>query len=150
MILVLAPLVGVPWSVSLILILLGEMVLLAFTLTAFGTMMAARITNMQAFMAVMQMCTLPLFFLSGALFPLTNLPGWLKFLTHINPLTYAVAPLRHAVFSHLNVSPAVHAALNPGVTWGSYQVPIWLDLTIVAGVGLVSLAAAVAQFRKTG
>jgi ABC-2 type transport system permease protein len=148
-ILLLAPFVGIPWSFTLVAVLLAELALLAFTLTAFGTMIAARISNMQAFMAVMQMATLPLFFLSGALFPLNNLPGWLTVLTHLNPLTYAVAPLRTAVFSHLSLSPEAYAVLNPGVYWGSYQVTTWLELSIVAAFGLIALTAAVVQFRKT-
>ena len=66
-------------------------------------MMAARITQFQAFMALTQMLVLPLFFLSGALYPLTGLPAWLSFLTRIDPLTYVVGPMRHAVFTHLSL-----------------------------------------------
>ena len=58
--------------------LLGELLLLAFTLTAFGVMMAARIKQFQAFMALIQMLLMPLFFLSGALYPLHGLPAWLQ------------------------------------------------------------------------
>ena len=65
----------VPYSPALILTLIGELLLLSFTITAFGVMMAARIKQFQAFMALTQMLVLPLFFLSGALYPLTGLPG---------------------------------------------------------------------------
>src|SRR5580698_10633000 len=95
----------VPYNPVLILTLIGELLLLSFTITAFGVMMAARITQFQAFMALTQMLVLPLFFLSGALYPLTGLPGWLSVLTRIDPLTYVVGPMRHAVFSHLNINP---------------------------------------------
>src|SRR5262249_60639977 len=76
-ILLLAGLAGVPYSPALILVLLVEIYLGAFTLTAFGVMMAARIKSMQAFMGLMQMIMMPMIFLSRALFPLGNLPALL-------------------------------------------------------------------------
>ena len=76
--LALAGLADVPYNPVLLLTLAAELFLLAFTLTSFGVMMAARITQFQAFMALTQMLVLPLFFLSGALYPLTGLPAWLE------------------------------------------------------------------------
>src|ERR1700728_210616 len=147
--LALAGFAGVPYNPVLIIILIGELLLLSFTLTAFGVMMAARIKQFQAFMALTQMLVLPLFFLSGALYPLSGLPGWLSVLTRIDPLTYVVGPMRHAVFSHLNIPPAAFAHLSPGITWNGWLVPIWLSLTIVAVMGLVMLGVAIAEFSKT-
>ena len=57
-------------------------------------MMAARIKQFQVFMALTQMLVMPLFFLSGALYPLNGLPAWLTVLTRIDPLTYIVDPMR--------------------------------------------------------
>ncbi|MGH3322310.1 MAG: ABC transporter permease [Streptosporangiaceae bacterium] len=148
-ILALAGLADVPYSPTLLLTLLGELLLLSFTLAAFGVMMAARITNMQSFMAVVQMAVMPMFFLSGALFPLSSLPAWLGFLTRVNPLTYAVDPMRQAVFAHLDVGAGAAATLNSGVTWFGWQVPLPLELGLVAGIGVVLLGVAVAQFRRT-
>ncbi len=68
-----AGLVGVPYSLGLILELFALALLLAFAITAFGMMAAARITQMQSFMALMQMAIMPMFFLSGAMFPVANL-----------------------------------------------------------------------------
>jgi ABC-2 type transport system permease protein len=147
-ILALAGLVGVPYSFSLIVVVFGEMLLLAFTLTAFGVMTAARITQFQSFMALNQMLLMPLFFLSGALFPLANLPSWLQVLTRIDPLTYAVDPVRRAVFAHLDVPAAVTARLNPGVTWGDWRVPTWLELIIVAVMGIAMLGVGIWQFKS--
>jgi ABC-2 type transport system permease protein len=147
--LALAGFAGVPYNPVLLATLIGELLLLAFTLTAFGVMMAARITQFQAFMALTQMLVMPLFFLSGALYPLSGLPGWLTVLTRIDPLTYVVGPMRQAVFSHLNLGPFEEHALAPGLTWGGWLVPVWLSLGIVAVMGLSMMAVAIAQFRKT-
>jgi ABC-2 type transport system permease protein len=139
----------VPYSPVLILTLIGELLLLSFTLTAFGVMMAARIKQFQAFMALTQMLVLPLFFLSGALYPLTGLPAWLSVLTRIDPLTYVVGPMRHAVFSHLNIPAFYQQRLAPGITWGSWVVPVWFSIGIVALMGLGMMLVAVAEFQKT-
>ncbi len=147
-VLCLAGLVHVPYSPALLLTLVAELLLLAFTLTAFGVMAAARIRTMQSFMAVVQMFLMPMFFLSGALFPLGNLPTWLRLLTRVNPLTYAVDPMRHAVFSHLDISPVVRATLDHGVTWGGWRVPTLLELAIVAAMGLVMLGVSILEFRR--
>jgi daunorubicin resistance ABC transporter membrane protein len=143
----------VPYNPVLIISLIGMLLLLSFTLTAFGVMMAARIRQFQAFMALTQMLVMPLFFLSGALYPLTGLPAWLTVLTRLDPLTYVVGPMRHLVFSHLNVSPQISAILNthlaPDITWAGWTVPLWLSLGIVAVMGAVMMSVAIAEFSKT-
>lgn len=148
-ILLLAGLAHVPYNPMLFLVVIGELLLLSFTLTAFGVMMAARITQIQAFMALTQMLVMPLFFLSGALYPLNQLPAWLTVLTRLDPLTYVVDPMRSAVFGHLNLPPSAVAVLSPGVTWAGWRVPIGLSVGLVAIMGAVLLGIAIAEFRKT-
>ncbi len=70
-------------------------------------------------------------------------------LTRIDPLTYIVDPMRHAVFDHLAVGPLALKALSPGVTWNGWLVPVGLSLAIVAAMGLAMLGIAIAEFRKT-
>jgi ABC-2 type transport system permease protein len=148
-ILALAGLADVPYSPGLLLTLVLEMYLGAFALTAFGVMMAARIKSMQSFMGLMQMILMPMMFLSGAMFPVGNLPVWLSILTRLNPLTYSVDPMRQAVFSHVQVSPQVHAALSPGVTWAGWHVPVALELAIVVVTGVALLGVAIVEFRRS-
>jgi ABC-2 type transport system permease protein len=148
-ILILAGFAHVPYNPVLMLTLIGELLLLSFTLTAFGVMMAARIKQIQAFMALTQMLVMPLFFLSGALYPLSGLPAWLAVLTRFDPLTYIVDPMRQAVFSHLNLNPLAVHQLAPGITWAGWLVPVWLSLAIVAAMGLGMLMVAIIEFRKT-
>ena len=89
----------------LILGVFGMMLLLAFAMTAFGVMIAVRIKQMQSFMGVTQMVVMPMFFISGALFPVTGLPGWLAVLNRLDPITYAVDPMRKLV-SAASTSPS--------------------------------------------
>ena len=146
--LALAGVAHVPYNPVLMLTLIAELLLLSFTLTAFGVMMAARIKQIQAFMALTQLFVLPLFFLSGALYPLNGLPVWLTVLTRIDPITYVVDPMRHAVFAHLPLGQVLNR-LSPGITWFGWQVPLGLSLAIVAAMGLGMLGIAIAEFRKT-
>jgi daunorubicin resistance ABC transporter membrane protein len=148
-ILALAGLAHVPYDPILFLTVIGELLLLSFTLTAFGVMMAARIQQIQAFMALTQMLVMPLFFLSGALYPLNGLPGWLSVLTRFDPLTYIVYPMRHAVFSHLAISPLANAELSPAVSWNGWPVPVALSLAMVAAMGAAMLGVAIVEFQKT-
>jgi len=144
----LAPLVHVPYSAAMVLEVLALQLLLAFMMTAFGVMFAVRVTQMQAFMALMQMVVTPLLFISGALFPLSGLPGWLAVLNRLDPLTYAVNPLREAVFAGLDLTPAAKAALLPGITWFGWQVPIALQVGVVVAFAIAMLSIAIAQFKR--
>jgi ABC-2 type transport system permease protein len=112
-------------------------------------MIAVRIKQMQSFMGVMQMIVMPMFFISGALFPVSGLPGWLAVLNRIDPLTYAVDPMRRLVFDHLSVSPAARHALDPGVTWWGWHVPGLLEAGVIAVLGLVMLGIAIWEFSAT-
>jgi len=145
----LAGLVDVPYDPVLILGIFGLQLLLAFTITAFGVMIAVRISQMQAFMGVMQMVVMPMFFLSGALFPVQGLPGWLAVLNRLDPLTYAVDPMRRLVFSHLTISPEARRALDPGITWGGWHVPAGLEAGVIVILGLAMLGVAIWEFSTT-
>jgi ABC-2 type transport system permease protein len=143
-----AGLVGVPYTPSLVLAVFGLQIVLSFMLTAFGLVVAARVKQMQSFMALTQMLVMPLFFLSGAMFPLTGLPTWLTVLNRIDPLTYAVDPMRRVVFDHLDLAPAVRARLDPGVTWGGWHVPPLVEACVVLALGLLLLGVAIAEFSR--
>jgi ABC-2 type transport system permease protein len=145
----LAGAVDVPYDPTLILGVFALQLLLAFSITAFGLMVAVRIKQMQSFMGVMQMIVMPMFFISGALFPVANLPAWLAFLNRIDPLTYAVDPMRRLVFSHLDVSAAGRRALDPGVTWWGWHVPALLEAGVVLALGLLMLGIAIWEFNAS-
>jgi ABC-2 type transport system permease protein len=148
-VLALAPLVDVPFTVPLVLGVLALQLLLAFSITAFGVMCAARMTQIQSFMALMQMVILPMFFLAGALFPVAGLPRWLEVLNRLDPLTYAVDPMRRIVFSQIDISTAARRALDPGVTWFGWHVPGLLEAAVVVALGGLMLVIAIAEFSRS-
>jgi ABC-2 type transport system permease protein len=148
-VLALAGTVHVPYDPLMILGVFGLQLLLAFSITAFGVMIAVRIKQMQSFMGVMQMIVMPLFFLSGALYPVSGLPTWLAVLNRLDPLTYAVDPMRRLVFNHLDISSAARHSLSPGVTWWGWHLPALLEAGVVLAIGLVMLAVAIWEFSST-
>ena len=149
LVLALAGLVDVPYDPLLIVGLLGLMLLLAFTVTAFGVLVAVYIKQAQTFTSVMQMFVIPMFFVSGAFYPVSGLPRWLGVLNRIDPLTYAVDPMRRLVFDHLDVSAAARHTLNPGVTWWGWHLPPLVEAGMVLLLGLAVMAVAIWQFSRT-
>jgi ABC-2 type transport system permease protein len=143
-----AGLVHVPYSPVMIAVLTGEMLLLGFCLTAFGLAAAVRVRQMQSIMGLMQMILMPLIFLSGSLYPLRDLPGWLNAAVKLNPITYAVHPIREVVFDHVHGDAAALARLNPPLTWWGWEVPVGVQLGVVALTGLVLLGVATVQFNR--
>ena len=148
-ILALAPVVGVPYNLVMMVELVGLLFLMAFMICALGLFLSARVKQVQSAMPLVQLTITPLMFLSGSLFPLSNLPGWLHVATTLNPMTYAVEPIRSVVFDHLDLSAAAQATFDPGITWGGWQVPVPLQVAIVATTCLVLLGLAVARFART-
>mgnify|MGYP000909922521 CR=1 FL=1 len=148
LVMVFAPLVDVSLSPLLVAQLIPLVFLLAFTLTSFGLVIAARIQQMQTVMSIMQMLLLPMSFLSGALYPISNLPQWLAVLIRVNPITYAVSAVRTEVFDGIDAPERAREVLNPPVTWWGWAVPFWLEIVIVALLGAAFLVVAVRQFEK--
>jgi ABC-2 type transport system permease protein len=98
-------------------------------------------------MPMLQLLITPMMFLSGSLFPLGGLPGWLSVVTRLNPLTYVVQPMRHLVLQHLDLTSAEQVKLLPAITWAGWEVPIAVQLLTVAVITLGLVAWAARLFR---
>lgn len=147
--LVLAGLVGVPYHPLLLIQLLLLLFVGAFMLTAMGVLLSSRIKQIQTAMPASQLIIMPMMFLSGALFPLANLPGWLAVATKLNPLTYVVQPMRTAIFDHLSLSGPARAAFDATITWWGWPVPTGLQILVAVGFTVAVVAAGVALFDRT-
>jgi ABC-2 type transport system permease protein len=147
--LVLAPLIGVHLTVVLVLEIIGLELLMAIALTAFGVFVASHIERMEGFQVVMQMLLFPMIFLSGALFPLNSLPGWLTVLTRINPLTYAVAPLRQVVFAAQKMPAAARQRFPATVELFGHTLSIGTEIGIVVVFAAIFIALAIRGFSRT-
>ena len=126
--LLLAPLIGIPITPERLLICLGSLFLVGFGLTGLGFLIAWPMESTQGFHAIMNVFLIPLWLLSGALFPATDPSSWIYWAVHINPVTYAVALVRRALY-----------AGDPGVL----HLPSFaLSLCLTIAFGLVMYAVA--------
>ncbi len=115
-ILLLAPLVRVKLVLVNILPLILVMGVMSFALTGIGIVIAARMTSFQGFSSIMNFIIMPLWFLSGALYPLEGLSWWLGLLVRINPLTYGVDMIRRLVLGFSFNPPGFNLAFLAGFT----------------------------------
>ncbi len=146
--LALAGLADVPYDPVLLLGVVGLQLLIAFSVTAVGLMVATSVRRAQTFNSVMQALVFPTVFLSGALYPVSGLPTWLGLVNRVNPLTYAVDPLRRLVFDRLDISEAARDRLAPGVTWWGWPVPVLLEVLIVLALGVGMLSVAIRRLTR--
>ncbi len=130
--LLLAPAVGISLGFGSVLVIVVILAVISFGLTGLGFMIAWRMDSTQGFHAIMNLFLIPLWLLSGSLFPASGAAGWLKGLMIINPLSYGIAALREALylqapapvheFVALPVAFAVTAAFAFLTFWGSAAV----------------------------
>ena len=102
------------------------MAMICIVFSALGTVIGSTLQNMQGFQLIMNFLVMPIFFLSGALFPLTNIPRALAIATRLDPLTYGVDGLRGALIGVSHFGPVIDATVLGGVavvflTLGAYS-----------------------------
>ncbi|MCK5548349.1 MAG: ABC transporter permease, partial [Thermoplasmata archaeon] len=106
------------------------MILIAVTFIGLGMAFASRMKDIHGFSLIMNFIIFPLFFLSGALFPLENLPGPIKVISYINPLTYGVDGLRGALI-------------------GTSTLPILVNLAVLGGFSIFMVLLGAYLFEKS-
>lgn len=95
-------------------IAMAFMILIGISFTAFGISIASRMDDMQGFQLIMNFIIFPIIGLSGAFFPLENLPIWLKTLTVIDPLTYGVEGVRYGLLGTSSIHPLISLLVISG------------------------------------
>ncbi len=97
--------IAVRMNVLVFLAMIPMMILIALGLVGIGIAIASILDTLEGFGLIMNFVIMPMFFLSGALFPINNLPNWIKIVTYLDPVTYGVELLRSILigFSSINV-----------------------------------------------
>jgi ABC-2 type transport system permease protein len=139
-VLLLAPLIGIRISWDQVVVLIGLMLLMGTVMTALGTMIAARQRSMEGFQMMMNFLLVPMLFVSGALFPVRGVPGWLAWLSTIDPVTYGVDALRGAALRQ-----KVPADILQLLTLHSVST----DIAVMAILAVAFVVPAVWQFGRT-
>jgi ABC-2 type transport system permease protein len=116
--LVIGGLIGIHFSALSLAQTIAIALLLSFCLTSLGLAIGSYIESLEGFQLIVSFVVFPLFFLSGALFPLSNLPRWLSILTKIDPATYAVDALRNTMLGIASYSFAIDIGVLAAFTIG--------------------------------
>jgi ABC-2 type transport system permease protein len=109
--LVLAPLTGVHIGLAALPLIVLTVFLVSFALTALGFAIAWPMDSTSAFHAIINLFLIPLWLLSGALFPLSGASGWLRVVMRINPLTYGVEALRALLYPDVPTDTSLAASM---------------------------------------
>ena len=118
-----------PANLALVPLAIGFMVMIALLFAGLGMAIGSGLQDMQGFQLIMNFLVLPIYFLSGALFPLTGLPVILSYVTKADPLAYGIDGMRNALLGH--------SAFNPS-----------LDFAVLAVLGFVLLIFGAHRFNK--
>ncbi|MGZ7044273.1 MAG: ABC transporter permease [Methanobacterium sp.] len=121
--------VGIQMTVPIFLISVVLIVVISLGLSGLGLMIASFTDSLEGFNLILSFVVLPMFLLSGALFPISGLPDWLKFAVYLNPLTYGVDALRAAI---LHVS----------------ALPLYVDFVILVAFAAATVFASAYLFTK--
>lgn len=121
--------VGIQMTVHGFLISTGIIILISIGLAGLGLMIASFTDSMEGFNLIMSFIVLPMFLLSGALFPITGLPSWLQFAVYLNPLTYGVDALRYA-------------------TLNSSALPLYINLAVLVVFAAITVFASAYLFSE--
>ncbi|HXA50690.1 MAG TPA: ABC transporter permease [Candidatus Acidoferrum sp.] len=128
-----APLAGVHIDPVELIAVVAAIFLVAFTLTGMGFVIAWRMESTAGFHAIMNLLLLPMWMVSGALFPMATAQGLIRWVMWINPLTYAIALVNHT----LRLPNAAPGAAES------------LIVTVVFGVGLLLFSGMIAAQKST-
>ena len=130
-VIILGFIIGIPLTIYAISLAIPLMIIITIGLTCIGLVIASLMTSLESFGTIVTFVNLPMFFLSGALFPVTNLPSWIQWVFYINPLTYGVDALRSVMISG----------------WHSI-IPLEYDLLIIIVFDVVMLVLGTYFFSK--
>jgi ABC-2 type transport system permease protein len=117
-------------SINAFIITILLMLIISFTFIGLGLIFASRMKDIHGFSLIVNFVVFPIFFLSGAIYPLDEMPSFIKFLTYLDPLTYGVDGLRNVLL-------------------GTSQFPLLLDVAVMLGVCVLFLGIGSYLFEKS-
>lgn len=116
-------------SLAMFHVTLLALLLMTVLFVCVGVAIAAYFQEAEVYRTIQGMVVFPLMFISGIFFPIEQLPGWLKWIAYINPVTYAVDLFRYSVL-------------------GTHAIPLWIDYVLLVGLSLLTFFTSVYLFDK--
>ena len=147
---VIAPFLGIELTLEIVAKLIGLIALVSFMLTGVGVALGSRLRSVESFQMLSQVVIMPAMFLSGIFFPINNVPLWMDVIVKLNPVTYAVAPIREIALSEqLKALPADAPFQITHVDWFGYTLSTWEEIGVVVVFGAAMLSIAIHAIRTS-
>jgi len=137
--LVLAPIVGVSLTPTMVLKLIPVVIILSLALSGLGILIASFMQSQQGFQVLIQILIFPLIFLAGVFFPVNDVPVWMEITSKVNPLTYGVDAIRQIFLG---------SGLGLGVTVLGHTMTVLNDVLVIGVLGALLLGGAVLAFNR--
>jgi ABC-2 type transport system permease protein len=131
-VLMLGPLIGVKITLAMVIAVIPLMLLITLGVVCIGLTIASFMSSLESYGTIVTFVNLPMFLLSGALFPVFDLPSWLQWAVYINPLTYGVDALRIVILGSAYISP----------------IPLYVDVIFLAVFDVVMMIVGTYSFSR--
>ncbi|MFZ4452820.1 ABC transporter permease [Salibacterium aidingense] len=149
MMFLLIPFLGIRYSVLSLLQVLPFMFLLACALSSVGLLIASFLKSTQGFQLIVQILVMPMVFLSGALFPVNNMPGWMDIIVKINPVTYGVDVMKKVMIDIDSLSPMIREAMGLNLTLFGRSITVAEEVLFMLVFTTVLVLLATLSFRRS-
>ncbi|GAA0470634.1 ABC transporter permease [Alkalibacillus silvisoli] len=144
----LIPLLGLSYDLFSLIQVIPFMFLFGAALSGVGLLFASVISSTQGFQLIVNILVLPMIFLSGALFPINNMPGWLDVIVKLNPVTYGVDVMKKIMIDVEKLSASIQETMGLNITVFGRQVTVFEEILFIVGFTIVIIALATFSFKR--
>ncbi|SES66984.1 ABC-2 type transport system permease protein [Salinibacillus kushneri] len=148
MLFLLIPLLGLSYDIMALIQVIPFMFLLGCALSSLGLLFSSLINSTQGFQLTVQILVMPMIFLSGALFPVSNMPAWMDFIVKINPVTYGVDVMKKVMVDIENMSSTVMDAMGLNLTLFGRQLTIFEEVIFIVIFAFILVFLATVSFKR--
>ena len=148
MMFLLIPFLGIRYDFINLIKVLPFMFLLACTLASVGLLIASLLKSTQGFQLIVQIIVMPMVFLSGALFPVSNMPGWMDIIVKLNPITYGVDIMKKVMIDVDSLSPLIREIMGLNLTIFQRPLSIMEEVLFMIIFTTVLILLATLSFRR--
>ncbi|MFD2706062.1 ABC transporter permease [Salibacterium lacus] len=149
MMFLLIPFLGISYPIASMIQVIPFMFLLACALSSVGLLIASFLKSTQGFQLIVQLLVMPMVFLSGALFPVNNMPGWMDIVVKINPVTYGVDIMKKVMIDTQSLAPAIREAMGLNLTLFGRSITVAEEVLFMLGFTTLLVLLATLSFRRT-
>lgn len=144
----LIPFLGLSYNLMALIQVIPFMFLLGCALSGLGLLFASLISSTQGFQLTVQILVMPMIFLSGALFPVSNMPAWMDVIVKINPVTYGVDVMKKIMIDVENMPVAVLDAMGLNLSVFGQEVTMFAEVIFIAGFAALLVLFATFSFQR--